>query len=338
MIAIKYSGKPLPNFDAFCQHLQKKVGKWVRLGYVGDRRTNITMDADALKFFSYLQKTSVMKVANYPAERLERLIDVVERLFPQLAKDRIAKTANPRASVSVLYECIYKAFSNYGYDSQLFPTEELMEDLDLTVCPYCNRNFIKAIKVKQNAQGENIYVKGQLDHFYPRALFPYLAICRHNLVPSCPSCNGVSGKHDQDTKTRGVVNPYTLRDSSGLKFKMSISGKGFANLDTCAKAISIDFDCSSNQGLANNASIFHLKTLYSSHTDYAAEVYYKSILRMPQVYKRVIGKQMIAMGMKYTDDDFRRLLLGVYTKEEEFQKRPLSKFCYDIARQNNLIP
>lgn len=338
MIAIKYSGKALPNFDAFCLHLQKKVGNWVRLGYVGDQGSNIIMDADAIKFFKHLQKASVMKIANYPAERLERLIDVVEWAFPKLKNDRIAKTASPRANVSVLYECIYKAFSNYGYDSQLFPSEELMSDLDLTVCPYCNRNFIKTIKVKQNAQGKDIYVKGQLDHFYPRALYPYLAISRYNLVPSCPSCNGASGKHDEDTKTKGVVNPYTLPDSGGLKFKMSISGKGFANLDTCAKAISIDVDHSANPSLANNEDVFHLKKLYSSHTDYAAEVYFKSILRMPQVYKRVIGKQMITKGMKYTDDDFRRLLLGVYTKEEDFHKRPLSKFCSDIARQNHLIP
>lgn len=338
MIAINYSGNPLPNFDAFCQQLQKKVGNWLRLGYVGNRRSKIAMDTDARKFFSYLHKTSVMKIANYPAERLERLIDVVEWAFPQLKADRIAKKANPRANVSALYECIYKAFSNYGYDSDSFPSEELMEDLGLTVCPYCNRNFIKTIKVKQNAQGKDIYVKGQLDHFYPRALYPYLAISRYNLVPSCPSCNGASGKHDEDTKTKGVVNPYTLSDSSGLKFKMSISGKGFANLETCAKAISIDVDYSANPSLAINEDIFHLKKLYSSHTDYAAEIYFKSILRMPQVYKRVIGKKMIAKGMKYTDDDFRRFLLGVYIKEEEFHKRPLSKFCSDIARQNHLIP
>ena len=339
MIAIKYSGKALPKYENICQTLQNKVAIWIRLGYVGNRRSNEPMDAESMRFFRLLnRKDSINKLANMPASALEGYIDLIEKHFPGLMIDRTAKEANPQANVSPLYKCITKAFSNYGYDSENFPSEELMDDLDLSVCPYCNRNFVKVIQVRQNAQGKNVYVKGQMDHFYPRSLYPYLAICKHNLVPSCSSCNGSTGKHDDNTRTKGVVNPYTLLDCNGMKFKMNISGKGFADLRTCAKAISIDVDCTANPAMANNEDIFHLKKLYATHTDYAAEVYYKSILRTPQEYKQFIGDKMIAHGMKYTDEDFERLLLGIYTKEEDYQKRPLSKFCADIARQKKLIP
>ena len=339
MIAIKYSGKHLPNYDAFCNLLQKKIENWITLKYVGNKRSHICMDTDTLFFFKLLGKVySVSKLANLPAAELAIVIDYIEYCFPQLANDRKAKEGNPKATTSILYKCIEMAFSNYGYDSSRFPSEELMNDLDLSVCPYCNRNFIKLIQVKHSTHGNNIYVKGQLDHFYPRSLFPYLAICKHNLVPCCPSCNGPSGKHYENTKSKGIVNPYTLQDCCGLKFKMSILGKGFSNLNTCANAISIDIDCSNNPAMANNENLFHLKELYSAHTDYAAEVYYKYILRTPLAYKRFIGKKIINKGLSYNTKDFERILLGTYTNEMDYHKRPLSKFCADIARQNNLIP
>jgi len=339
MIAIKYSGNKLPKLDSLCQFLQKKVNAWVINESVGNNGTAVDMDDAAKRFFKLLNRDgAISKLVNMPADKLEGYIDLIEKHFPQLAVDRAAKELNPQANVSDLYKCIQKSFSNFGYDSDKFPAEELMNDLDLTVCPYCNRNFIKSIQVRQNGAGKDIFVKGQLDHFYPRSLYPYLAICKHNLVPSCPSCNGASGKHDDNTRTKGVVNPYLLADSNGLKFKMAITGKGFADLRTCAQAISIDVDCTANPALANNEAIFHLKKLYATHTDYAAEVYYKSILRTPQAYKKYIGKKMLAHGMKYNDADFERLLLGTYTQEEDYHKRPLSKFCADIARQRKLIP
>lgn len=338
MIAIKYSGKQLPKYEAFIAALQKKIAVWLRLGYVGDSRSNVAMDADSLRFFNALNHpNAISKLANLSATHMTWMMDMMEHQFPQLLTDRQNKEVNPNCNVSTLYKCIYKAFSNYGYDSDSFPSEELMNDLDLTVCPYCNRNFIKSIQVRQNGNGKDIFVKGQLDHFYPRSLYPYHAICKHNLVPSCPSCNGASGKHDDNTRTKGVVNPYLLADSNGMKFKMAITGKGFADLRTCAQAINIDVDCTANPALANNEEIFHLKKLYATHTDYAAEVYYKSILRTPQAYKQYIGKKMIAHGMKYNDADFERLLLGTYTREEDYNKRPLSKFCADITKQRKLI-
>lgn len=335
MIAIKYSGSKLPKLDALCNYLQKKIEVWVKADYVGNNGSGEAMDPDARKFFNVLNHpTAIRRLVNMPASRLIWLIDMMEKHFPQLKTDRENKEKGKCNSLSPLYKCICKAFSSFGYDSDLFSAEELMEDLDLTVCPYCNRNFIKAIEVKPNG----VFVRGQLDHFYPRSLYPYLAVCKHNLVPSCPSCNGASGKHLDNTRTKGVVNPYMLTDSNGMKFKMSVAGKGFADLRTCAKAISIDIDCTTNPALDNNEDLFHLKKLYATHTDYAAEVYYKSILSTPNVYRKYVAKKLTNNGLKHNDVDFERLLLSIYTKEEDFHKRPLSKFCADIARQSKLIP
>ena len=137
----------------------------------------------------------------------------------------------------------------------------------------------------------------------------------------------------KDTKERGAVNPYILRDSEGLKFRMKIEKKGFTNLDTCAKAIKIEIE-TPNPALAANEQLFHIGKLYATHTDYAAEMYFKSILRFPQTYWNAIGERFVQLGLAPTKEDMNRLITGVYTDEKDYHKRPLSKFLTDIAKDD----
>lgn len=53
------------------------------------------------------------------------------------------------------------------------------------VCPYCNINFVYAYDKDK--------VTFQLDHFYPKDKYPYLALSFYNLIPCCGSCNHKKG-------------------------------------------------------------------------------------------------------------------------------------------------
>lgn len=340
MIPIRYKGSSDQVLKAFANKLQPKISNWVQTWYVGDATSNVRMDQHAHDFFESINKPgAIWNIIDLPADQLLTFISKMERDYPELAKDRTNKEKNKASAVSDLYKCIEKAFSNYGYDSSSFPSKEILEDVNISVCPYCNRNFIRCIEVGQNAQGEPKSVKAELDHFYPRSLFPYLAISRHNLVPCCHDCNGHSGKHDKDTRKLGVVNPYTLKSSDGITFKMKIkSGTKFLNLDTCSDGIEIELDTSANPDLVNNNSIFHLETIYNTHTDSAAEVYYKYALRLNGTYLNATKESLKKRKMSLTTNDIRRLQLGFYTDENDFNRRPLSKFIADIAKQYGLIP
>lgn len=339
MIPIQYKRTSDLSLKAFASKLQSEIANWVQLWYVGNAASHVRMDQHAHDFFLNLNKPdAIWKIIDMPADKLLDYISQMERDYPELATDRTNKEKNKASAVSVLYKCIEKAFSNYGYDSSTFPSKEILEDVNISVCPYCNRNFIRYIEVGQNAQGVTKSVKAELDHFYPRSLFPYLAISRHNLVPCCHDCNGQSGKHDKDTRKLMVVNPYTLNSSYGMSFKMKIkSGTKFLNLDTCAEGIEIDLDTTANPDLDNNASIFHLKTIYNTHTDYAAEVYYKYALRLNGTYLKATKETLKKRKMQLTTNDIRRLQLGFYTDEKDFNRRPLSKFLADIAKQYGLL-
>lgn len=340
MIPIHYNGSSDVALKTFADKLQEKIQGWVRVRYVGDAGSNVPMDQHAYDFFNNLNHAdAIWDIINLPANKLLGFISDLEREFPELVTDRTNKDNNNGAAVSTLYKCIEKAFSNYGYDSSRFPSKEIIEDINVTVCPYCNRNFIKYIEVGQNANGVAKSVKAELDHFYPRSLFPYLAISRHNLVPCCHDCNGQSGKHDQDTRKKAVVNPYTLSTSGGMVFKMKFkSGTKFLNLSTCADGIEIILDTSADPALVANDNMFHLETIYNTHTDYAAEVYYKYVLRKSGIYLNATKESLRKRGLHMTNEDIRRLQLGFYTDEKEFANRPLSKFIADIAKQYGLIP
>lgn len=340
MIPIQYKRTSDQALKAFASKLQSKVANWVQLWYVGDAASHVRMDQHAHDFFESINKPdAIWSIIDLPADQLLAYISQMEQDYPELATDRTKKEKNKSSAVSDLYKCIEKAFSNYGYDSSMFPSKEILEDVDISVCPYCNRNFIRYIEVGQNAQGDPKSVKAELDHFYPRSLFPYLAISRHNLVPCCHDCNGQSGKHDKDTRKLGVVNPYTLKSSDGISFKMKIkSGTKFLNLDTCAEGIEIEIDTSANPDLVNNDTIFHLKTIYNTHTDSAAEIYYKYALRLNGIYLNATKEALKKRKMQLTTNDIQRLQLGIYPDENDFNRRPLSKFIADIAKQYGLIP
>ncbi len=338
MIPIKYRGNSDCKLNAFCDYLQKKIATWVDNDYVGDGRGLVVMDNHARDFFTQLNVPGgISKIVNMSPSDIRTYITDMEQDYPELANDRREKERNLHAEVSVLYQCIEKAFSNYGYDSILFPKDDIQDDLGLTACPYCNRNFIKIIKVTNRHNIEESGPKGQLDHFFPRSLYPYLAICKYNLVPCCSTCNGPNGKHNKDTRAKMVVSPYELNDADGLKFKMSVKGGDILNLEHCAQGITISVDTSLNPNMSHNEEMFHLEQIYQTHTDYAAEIYIKKVMKENGIYLHATKGMLKKHRINLTNDDVRRIVNGFYTNPADFSKRPLSKFRTDLSKDAGLI-
>lgn len=56
---------------------------------------------------------------------------------------------------------------------------------ELSFCPYCNVETVYAIRTDEDGKR----IRADIDHFFPRWKYPYLALCICNLVPSCARCN-----------------------------------------------------------------------------------------------------------------------------------------------------
>lgn len=95
----------------------------------------------------------------------------------------------------------------------------LMDQLDVRVCPYCNRMYTTHISRCGKNGG---IIRADFDHFYPRSRYPYLSLCLFNLIPSCSYCNKLKSDHaesyipdyglrDEDKnseKSRSIIYPY----------------------------------------------------------------------------------------------------------------------------------
>lgn len=60
---------------------------------------------------------------------------------------------------------------------------KLQKENEIFLCPYCQRNYVNVV------EKDLLTIKPDLDHFYPKAKYPFLAATLENLVPSCQVCN-----------------------------------------------------------------------------------------------------------------------------------------------------
>lgn len=368
MIPIDYTFCP-KEYDKFVANFKKKVEKAISVGYVGQReKMTVRKALDLRSTLSAAQKikfdAAINKVKNQRGwkkkskrsmimapenmldeetlillrliqtigdelyhgnpKKLESYISVFETLYPEV-----------RNKKNDIHQNLYQLFVENGFDAKgvcSFPKDKIIEAVGVKVCPYCNRVFVENIEFKTGGS-----LKGQLDHFYPKDKYPYLAISRYNLVPCCPFCNGSSCKGNKDPWKVKMVNPYSLKDAKGLMFKTNIRRKGFLNLETCASAVEVEVDVKKQPEMTNNNKVFHLAEIYNHHKDYVAEMWYRyNMMKTPayqQFVKEIMGRKtkrgpwMISMSKA----DWERVMYGVYTEEKDYHRRPMSKFCMDIV-------
>lgn len=75
----------------------------------------------------------------------------------------------------------YSAFTDK--DANEWSAYKLCQKSAYGICPYCNQAFAFTVV---DVGGS---FRPTLDHFFPKAEYPYLALSLYNLVPSCYTCN-----------------------------------------------------------------------------------------------------------------------------------------------------
>lgn len=361
MIPISYTGD-LTAYYNYCDAFKESLDKMLQRGYVGNR-AEITV-ADAKTYMASLpqQKQELYKAAVgdkkgrwyslppgnkilAPKEMLDDESIVALRWFltnfgfiveadnldMAFMMPQVRLFMRGLKDPKKVYNNFYRVVVEGGYESNSFPRNELIRAVNTRVCPYCNRIFVECVESKRRV------VKGQLDHFYPKEKYPYLALSRYNLVPSCSYCNGGSGKHNTDARIKKLVSPFFMTDIHSLTFEADVPRRGFLNLKTIESAISIKLDTTLCPDMANNVEVFNLMALYNTHLDYASEVYYKYMKMKTKAYRDFVrnisrpskdpSKNIVK---QITDKDLKRIILGIYSEPSDQARRPLSKFLFDL--------
>lgn len=204
-----------------------------------------------------------------------------------------------------------------------------IKQLNIHVCPYCNRNYIFNFS-KNNTQEAT----AQLDHFFDKKDYPYLAVSLYNLVPSCSTCN-----QRKSLKRENIFYPYLESFNESAKFKYN-GIKAIAKDEKMdfldSKRVMFDIEAiKDDEKVEKHIEVFNLKNLYEEHKDIVAELLQKKeiyndsyIDELMQKYEGTLFKNR---------EDLLRLITCGYVSDEDLHKRPLSKLIKDISEELNLI-
>jgi len=215
----------------------------------------------------------------------------------------------------------YKDIFEDLYKNQLSGNEKLKKQFfnlfeNINVCPYCNRNFINPIYKEHSLGGDNKNQSPDIEHFFPKSIYPFLSLSISNLLPSCAFCNKI--KSDVDTFKHNCLSPYEIKDSD-FRFDFSLELNQVKKVKFISKTDS------------KNSEILHLESLYNEvHSKYINDIF-DDILKYPRTYKDSLKKEF-----KLTEDDYKKVFRNYY-KEEHFNKHPLSKMTKDLYNQINSL-
>ncbi|CAA6827181.1 MAG: Unknown protein [uncultured Sulfurovum sp.] len=216
----------------------------------------------------------------------------------------------------ILRENIFEQeYKNWGTRTT-YGAYAFVETLGLKSCPYCNRNYTFTVNNK------NGKLRPEIDHFYPKSVYPFLAMSFYNLIPSCQICN-----HTKSSKVKeNLENPYDMKEGS-YRFTYIPNSIDFTAIENEKyNFANFEIDINGNEG---NIKLFKLEELYRQHKDVVLELLIKKVY-YPESYIKELE------GFGFAKDEIYRYLFSNYNQEEDFHKRPLSKLIKDISEELGL--
>lgn len=214
-------------------------------------------------------------------------------------------------------------FVSQGYEIGLDKWEFINRNT-IDTCSYCNRNYIYTTS-------KNKKIKPEIDHFFPKSKYPILGLSYFNLIPSCKSCNGFGAKEEKDPHIEGLINPYLLK-SSDFVFTHKIKNIAIINPLIGKSDVEIHF----KSALQGHLDVFNLQGLYELHNDHALELIIKKRIKYSKKYREYLNSYS-SSGLKFSNTEIDRMILGNYTLEKDQHKRPLSKLYQDLGKELGLI-
>lgn len=212
----------------------------------------------------------------------------------------LLQTKIPEACEDFIIETLYK---------QRFPRQEFVEELQVTVCPYCNRNFVNSTYKRTMCD---------LDHFYDKKTYPILAVSFHNLVPVCHACN-----HAKASKSISY-SPHNMKFNTDdlLSFDFFITGMDYLSDN---KQIGIEIGYSGE--FKSNVKELKLREVYQIHSDIVQECIKKAIMFNPEYMTDLFNTYN---ELFESEEELYRIVFGNYMEESFYGKRPLSKLKKDV--------
>lgn len=277
------------------------------------------LGTDYAKFFPHQDENDHFKsLILLPPETMKELVATITKRLDQkvISKKTLEKYDFQRL------KAVYtegKGLMGHRIDQQKIGVS-LLQYLNITVCPYCNRNFI-------NSRDE--FLGAQLDHFYNKKTYPFLSVSLYNLIPSCSTCNLAKG-----TKTFHI-NPFIAEDVLSHPVTFNYLFKNINNLDL---TLQTKTDRPDERDLkSEELTALKLQQAYAIHVQEVQSMIdgerkysstYRKDLKQLLTYRHSDSTGSCQMGL--TDDDIDRLIFGNAIFKDDLKNTPLGKLTKDI--------
>jgi len=199
-------------------------------------------------------------------------------------------------------------FIENGYDK--IDKKEFYDEFGINSCIYCNRNYIFNLYT-------NGHIKGQIDHFYDKARYPFLAMSFYNLIPACEGCNRVKGSYD--TFRQNSLSPYVRNEQKLFKTKIK-------SVD------SFEYEMKEDNFLEK----LLIQEIYNKgHIDIVNDMYEKFYQEETKEHFQILTKEFKNLNIK--EEEIYRYLTNGYHNKDDFHKRTFSKLIKDISQELELL-
>jgi hypothetical protein len=269
----------------------------------------------------YLSRATVRKLDKYFDDEVGmKLIEVLSAPYEllELIKDIVGTSKKFPAHVNELKK-LYKVFGDTKktFGKNKYGVIDLVLCTGMKVCPYCNRNYITTVKKDKNVKLR----MAQIDHFWNKKEYPYLAMSFYNLIPCCGYCN-------QKKSTNMIsISPYNPDYNLSKLFKFSHSVIPHLPFDPKKIDISIK---SVDLKHKSNIDVFSLEELYKTHTNVVYDTYLKFFCYSPS---RIDELYELLSFIFQSKDELRKVLFNLPLNEEDFKSQPLSKLVLDLIKK-----
>ena len=286
---------------------------------------------DSIKEYKELLKKIINKGKNFVTEKelfLGYNHDYLLDLIKNLNRTNISESYLPHKLFS------YDKFPNH---TGKWNRHKLLSLMEIEVCPYCQRNYISSFEENNDKR-----TTADLDHFYPKSLYPFLALSLYNFIPSCQICNSrFKGSKD----TYNSVYPYEESfDDLGAKFKTS-KEIIYEILGEKNSGFSVDIDYENlkdedNKKIQNSVNNLGLNKVYKkSHNHYIRDLL-DTIEKYPEKY---LESCIEIFDKLYKNKDKKERFIKHFNDiiKEPYRKRiengePLAKLTKDILDEFNI--
>lgn len=294
------------------------------------------------KFLRILLVESEEKVTEYVKDK-EQVSEYIKDTHALYKKENVHDTNKLKVMNSIVELFIYYELLD-SKQKEITIKQELYGRLNIRACPYCNRQFIDpiAIKNEENEEIEKRHNTGDLDHILPKSKYPLYAVSLWNLTPCCKTCNETFKGSDEST----ILNPW--KDGFGDRVILtlypenneSISNIFFGDTENFSvrwkvlqskKSQPQNTESKNNQStkkitkeekIKNAITMFRLNELYTTHR---SEI--RKLLATQQKYPEVYD-----IFLSRFDNGAPEKTKPI--EEEDYQTMVLARLTHDIHKMN----